>query len=84
MRNKIGAAALFPVVTGTAAFFLRMVELKSVFDPETGLARRLAPVTILLVVLGLTAAAVSIALAAVSLKGVQSPSGYDRAFRPDG
>ena len=77
MKSKV--QMLLPALLGAAGFLLRYLQ-QGVFDPETGLAERGAPVSYAMAAY-LVLIAVCFLLAALRSKK-QSPMDMDTAFRP--
>lgn len=68
------------LILGLIGAALRRVELRTVFEPVTGLARRGAPVSVALLLLSAGAFAVALALAVALSRRLEAPEGFKRAY----
>lgn len=71
--------ALVAAILGVIAAVLRIIELKTVFEPETGLAMRGQPITISLILLSAVSVAVFIILS-LRLRKMEAPATYSSAL----
>ena len=83
MKKNALILTIFTVIAGLIAFFLRRRELATVFEPD-GLARRGAPVSIILLVLCVLAVIVLIALSVKAASGRGVKGGYAEVFHVGG
>ena len=84
MRKSSVVFPLLAFIAGAAGFYLRYVELDTVFDSVTGLPGVNAPITLMLILLSAGIALISVVFAVIASLKHTSRVEYARAFSPSG
>jgi hypothetical protein len=84
MRKSAVVVPILALVTGLVGFFFRKMEVSTVFDPVTGLAKRGASVTTLMIGIAVLAAVIAVVSAVLTVRRYASEPEYTRAFAPRG
>ena len=84
MRKSAVFMPLIALLVGVLGFFVRRKELASVFDNDTGLAERSAPISLLLIALSAAVIIAAVIIAIIVSVRKKAEKDYSRAFTPGG